>query len=421
MKRILAAILSLVLVLGCVSFASAEETTLRMLWWGSQTRHDVTVAAVNKFMEKYPDIKVEVEYSDWNGYWSKLATQVAGGTEPDVIAMDYAYLAQYVSNGVLADLTPFYESGAIDISDAAASMIDSGKIDGIPYAIPTGSNAFVWMYRPDVVEAAGLTMPEKMTQEELNEMFKVVYEKTGRTQTSHTGLDNVRNTARNFGGNLFNDEGTALGFSDPQLLVRIWEANNKALEEGWQLPVGEGTAATAFDNLVADNWMGGHWTNELAAYESGNGCELKMLPWCDWSDAIQPATYFKPSMFWAITERSANKDAAAVLVNYFENDTDCFDIIGLDRAMPISSKIRAHLAPNLDENSQEIAAMLDYLALEGNSSPIMKPDIPAYADISTLWGEYNDEVLYGLVDDLTAHAQAFIDEANDIITKSLSK
>ena len=68
MKRILAAILSLVLILGCVSFASAEETTIRMLWWGSQTRHDVTVAAVNKFMEKYPDIKVEVEYSDWSGY-----------------------------------------------------------------------------------------------------------------------------------------------------------------------------------------------------------------------------------------------------------------------------------------------------------------------------------------------------------------
>jgi len=83
--------------------------------------------------------------------------------------------------------------------------------------------------------------------------------------------------------------------------------------------------------------------------------------------------------------------------------------------------IRAHLAPNLDENSQEIAAMLDYLALEGNSSPIMKADIAAHADINTLWGEYNEQVQYGLVDDLTAHAQAFIDEANDIITKSLAK
>jgi len=335
--------------------------------------------------------------------------------------MDYAYLAQYAQNGVLADLTPYYESGAIDITNASENMIESGKINGIPYAIPTGSNALVWMYRPDVVEAAGLTMPEKMTQEELMEMYKVVYEKTGRTQDFQTGMDNLRNTARNFGGNLYNDEGTALGFSDPQLIVRIWEAYNKGLEEGWQLPVGEGTAATAFDNLVADYWMGCHWTNELAAYESGNGVELKMLPWADWSDATQPATYFKPSMFWSITERSANKDAAAVLVNFFENDTDCFDIIGLDRAMPISSVIRAHLAPNLDENSQEIAAMLDYLALEGNSSPIMKADIAAHADINTLWGEYNEQVQYGLVDDLTAHAQAFIDEANDIITKSLAK
>ena len=137
--------------------------------------------------------------------------------------------------------------------------------------------------------------------------------------------------------------------------------------------------------------------------------------------SIQPATYFKPSMFWSITERSAVKDAAAVLVNFFENDPDCFDIIGLDRAMPISSVIRAHLAPNLDENSQEIAAMLDYLALEGNSSPIMKPDIAAHADINTLWGEYNEQVQYGLVDDLLAHAEAFIAEANDIITKSLTK
>lgn len=421
MKRILAAILSLVLVLGCVSFASAEETTIRMTWWGSQTRHDLTMAAVNKFMEKYPEIKVEVEYTDWGGYWSKLATQVAGGVEPDVIAMDYAYLTQYADNNVLADLTPYYDNGMIDISDAAASMIESGKVDGIPYAIPTGSNALVWMYRPDVLEAAGLTMPEKMTQEELIEMFRVVYEKTGRTQNAPISQDNVRNTARGFGGNLYNDEGTALGFDDPEVLSRMWENYNKGLEEGWQLPVGEGTAATEFDELVSDVWMISNWTNTQSAHESGSGCELKMLPWTDWSDATQASTYFKPSMFWCITERSANKDAAAALINFFENDPDCFDIIGLDRAMPISSKIRAHIAPNLSEDDQEIVAIMDYLSQEGNSTPIMKPDIVAHADVITLMNEYTEQVQYGLVDDLTAHAQAFIDEANEIIAKSLEK
>ena len=65
--------------------------------------------------------------------------------------------------------------------------------------------------------------------------------------------------------------------------------------------------------------------------------------------------------------------------------------------------------------------MLDYLALEGNSSPIMKADIAAHADISTLWTEYTEQVQYGLVDDLLAHAEAFMAEANEIIAKSLEK
>ncbi|MGN1063899.1 MAG: hypothetical protein ACI4QC_00680, partial [Thermoguttaceae bacterium] len=43
--------------------------------------------------------------------------------------------------------------------------------------------------------------------------------------------------------------------------------------------------------------------------------------------------------------------------------------------MPISSAVREHIAPNLDENSQEIAALLDWLGGEGRTSPIMKPDI----------------------------------------------
>ena len=82
MKRFLACFLTLALLLGCVGFASAEEqTTVRIVWWGSQVRHDATVAALEKFMEKYPNIKVEYEFSDWGGYWSKLATQVAGHLE----------------------------------------------------------------------------------------------------------------------------------------------------------------------------------------------------------------------------------------------------------------------------------------------------------------------------------------------------
>ena len=40
------------------------------------------------------------------------------------------------------------------------------------------------------------------------------------------------------------------------------------------------------------------------------------------------------------------------------------------------------------------------------------------AQNNALLGEYFEQVQYGMVDDLTAHAQAFMDEANEIIAKS---
>ncbi|HML45745.1 MAG TPA: extracellular solute-binding protein [Clostridia bacterium] len=424
MKKILSILLASLLItsmLAGVGAAQSEPTTIRILWWGSQTRHDLTTAMLNKFMEKYPDIKVEMEFTDWGGYWSKLATQVAGGLVPDVVQMDYMYLMQYAQNGVLADLTPYMESGALDVSDVDPSVLDSGKIDGKVYALSTGMNALVMMYRPDVLEEAGVEMPMAPTQSEYLDITKAVFEKTGRTDTHvvSLGIDELRFNLRNVGLNLYNEDGTTLGFEDPAFIVNLWNRILEAQDAGYGLGVGEETQATAFDSYVADTWTGCHWTNELNAYQTGSGCELAMceVPWLD--DAQQPATYFKPSMFWSVSETSAAKDAAITFINFFTNDTDCFDIVGLDRAMPISARVREYLTPNLDATSQKVADMLDYLTAEGHTTPIMKPDVAAHGEIATLLGEYTEQVRYGLAEDLDAFAQEFMAEANALITKSL--
>lgn len=70
-----------------------DKTTINILWWGSQTRHEKTVKLIEKFEELNPDIKVNADYSDWGGYWTKLPAQVAGGQTPTVFQMDYLYLA----------------------------------------------------------------------------------------------------------------------------------------------------------------------------------------------------------------------------------------------------------------------------------------------------------------------------------------
>ena len=421
MKRFLSILAAVMLLCTAMlpAIGSAEETvTLRVTWWGSQTRHDLTMAAIEKFQEKYPNIKVEPEFTSWDGYWSKLATQVAGGLMPDVIQMDYQYLTQYGQSGVLADLKPYFESGAIDVTNVAESVLTSGQTGDKIYALSTGTNALATFYRKDVLDEAGLEMPMEPTLEGFSELAAQVYEKTGRTQDTLVGKVALRNLLRAYGYQLFNETGDGLGFDDPSYIVRTWEERMKAVEAGWCLDVGSTSQTTAFDAMVSDNWASWHWTNELQAYQDGSNCELELACWPDPSDAIMASAYFKPSMFWSMSEKSTVKDAAAQFINFFTNDPDCFDIIGIDRAMPISSVIREHITPNLDETSQKVSAYLDYLGQEGKTSPIMKPDAAASGEVEALMGEYWDAVQYGQVDDMTAWAQAFMDEANAILLKA---
>ena len=56
MKRFLSVLLVAAMICALLpTLALAEEeTTLRVMWWGSQTRHDRTMAAIAKFEKRIP-------------------------------------------------------------------------------------------------------------------------------------------------------------------------------------------------------------------------------------------------------------------------------------------------------------------------------------------------------------------------------
>ena len=156
------------------------KTTLNVLWWGSQTRHEMTTEMLEKFEELNPDIDVVMDYSDWDGYWTKLPAQVAGGQTPDVFQMDYAKLAEYVENGVTADLSSYIADGSLDMSNVEQNILDSGTVDGKVYAISTGTNAPVMLYRKDILDELGLSLPMNPTMSEYIEVSKKVYHRPAR-------------------------------------------------------------------------------------------------------------------------------------------------------------------------------------------------------------------------------------------------
>ncbi len=57
--------------------SAGEDITLRMAWWGSQDRHDKTIAAIELYESLNPNVTIEYEYYSFDDYFTKLKTLVA--------------------------------------------------------------------------------------------------------------------------------------------------------------------------------------------------------------------------------------------------------------------------------------------------------------------------------------------------------
>ena len=117
------------------AFSQADKpVTIRLAWWGGETRHKATVAAAEAFMKKYPNITVKTEYSGFEGYYDKLVTQLAAGTGPDMFQFMISWFGDFQkSPEMFADLPKL---PGLDMSGWSSTSIESstlkGKVIGLP-------------------------------------------------------------------------------------------------------------------------------------------------------------------------------------------------------------------------------------------------------------------------------------------------
>src|SRR5438046_2056396 len=57
------------------------------------------------FHQKYPNITINVQTASYNDYFTKLQTEIAGGTAPDTFELNYENFVSYSSAGSLLDLS----------------------------------------------------------------------------------------------------------------------------------------------------------------------------------------------------------------------------------------------------------------------------------------------------------------------------
>ncbi|HQY91113.1 sugar ABC transporter substrate-binding protein [Caldilinea sp.] len=377
---------------------------LRVAWWGSQNRHDRTIAAIELFEQLHPEIKVVYEFSGWDDHWTKMTTQAAGGNLPDVMQQDYARLEEWVSRGLLMPLDAYVADGTLNFDNVSESALAGGIIDGQLYGVNLGTNSMVIVIDADKLAEAGLEAPSPdWTFADFEQLATQLHENLG-VYGFTGGLSNEqlwKNLYLSLGEWIYNEDGSALGYADDQPLID-YLSMVKRMQDTGVIPTREMEVAEA-GSSVEDNYivsgdaaMTYVWSNQLVALSAaaGEGRNFLLVP-MPRPEGGASTNYLKPSMFFSITSQAKNPDAAAMFIDFFTNDIEANKILMAERGVPVSSAVREALQPELDVAQQQI---FNYIAdIESSVSPIPPPDVAGHANVmnNVYWPLVMDPFFYG--------------------------
>lgn len=400
MKRFLTVFLVLLMLVPVFAGGSKEAEaddgtiTLQIYWWGNQTRNNLTQEAIDLYMAQNPGIKIKAEFSDWTGYWDKLAATAAGGNMPDIVQMDYAYLNQYQENNLLADLTPFIESGVIDTTNIPESIIASGSVDGRCYAISLGSNAPSMIYDKGVVEKAGVTIPDQMTYSEYLALANEIYEKTGVKTVFDASITSNQMHARSYGADIFEE----LKAGDDTHVESFFEV----VKEFNDAPSGIlPEVLSEKDIYVVETkpivtlatWNDYSFANMFIAVTNACGRELGLTAYAVPDDATNQPMYLKPSMFFSVAQNSKHQEEAAKFIDWFTNSLEANAILKAERGIPISTVVAEEVKKGVDETT---ALFFDYVTkVSEYATPIDPPDPAGKGEIEAIGNNLVEELRYG--------------------------
>ncbi len=116
---------------------------------------------VNAFHEKHPEIEVELIHVPSQGdYRTRLATDFAAGTPPDVTLMNYRRYAAFATEGQLEPVGPYLdESEVISEEDFYPVALQGFIWDGELMCLPQNLSSLVIYYNEDLFDAAGIPYP----------------------------------------------------------------------------------------------------------------------------------------------------------------------------------------------------------------------------------------------------------------------
>lgn len=151
------------------------QVTLRWSMWAlDNSSDDIWREVAARVTEAHPSIRVDLQLVPFDQYFDKLQTEIAGGSPPDIMAMQMLRLPSFAVRGAMTPLTSFIDDDPdLDYEDFFPSIREGLSVKGDPYALAYDMGPWNLIYNKDLFEAAGVPAPsptEPMTWQRFREV-----------------------------------------------------------------------------------------------------------------------------------------------------------------------------------------------------------------------------------------------------------
>lgn len=324
---------------------SLDKCTLRFSWWGGDDRHEATLKAIDLWNTLYPDIEIKPEYGGWDGWTEKVNTQISGGSEPDIMQINYDWLVTLSGDG-----EGFYDLNRLDrfldLSGFDNEILSFGTVGGHLNAVPVSLSGRGLFYNSRVFEQVGADYPK--TWDELIALGEV-FQPYGRypldldIQSGGTAWYLAVVYVQQTTGKTFIDMNGNLGFTvdDIENALKFYkrlEDNHVIRNVRTRTDEDGNTALYQSPEFIGGNIAGVlEWGSAVGKYESvlDDGV-LEAGDFLTGNDGNSGGWFIKPSLMYAVSANTRYPDEAGAFINFLLNNPECADILGTSRGIPAS-------------------------------------------------------------------------------------
>lgn len=427
MKRrsVVAAAAALTFMLG----ASAQETTtLRFSWWGGGARHDATLKAIAAFEAKNPGVKIKAEYMGFAGYLERLSTQYAGGSEPDIMQINWAWLSTFSKTGDgFQDLYKY--KSLIGLNQFSDADLQSGVVNKKLNALPVSYTARVMLWNRAAYERVGLKMPA--TWEDLFAAGPVFKQKLGDKAYAVDGelydmlLLSQTYIMQKYGTPYVSPTAPKVAMSEAAALewVQVYKklvSNNVAVP----LPVRASLGGAEKPTEQQQDWVTGNWAGNytwdsvigLRASTLNKDQKLDVGDFLTLPNAKNTGIFGRPALMFAVSKKTKQPEIAAKFLNFMVTDPEAIAILGLTRGVPSAdSQFRAMVRTDALQGT-ELKAFLQ-IKKQKDTGKIDTPS-PLFenARFNKFMRDVFETVAYGKTSDQEA-AKRLVEEGNALLQR----